>query len=117
MTQPLSELGSDKLARETDQAMAAMQASVESMQDEVLQDSSNSVLPEETQIERSFSTNLDQLASRQPTGKLDDSVSSESVRVPKRTATPGQISDWLKFLPPVDRIATESTNPSSSIQK
>jgi len=117
LKQPFSEQSSDKLARDTDQAMSAMQASIEAMQDELSQDSSNSVLPEETQTVHSVSTNLDQLANRQPTGELDDSVSGESVRVPKRTATPGQISDWLKYLPPVDRIATESTNPSSSIQK
>ena len=117
LKQPFSEQSSEKLALDTDQAMSAVQASVEAMEDELLQDRSNSVLPEETQRVHSVSTNLDQLASTQPTGELDDSISSESVCVPKRTATPGQISDWLKFLPPVDRIATESTNPSSSIQK
>ncbi len=116
LTQPFSEQGSSELARETDQAISAMQVSVESMRDEPSRDSSNSIRPEEPQRERSVSTNLDQLASGQPTGELEGSGSRESIRLPKRTATPGQISDWLKFLPPVDRIATESTNPSSSIQ-
>ncbi len=52
-----------------------------------------------------------------PTNTIDDLVSQpESVASPVQTATPRQINDWLKYLPPIERVASEPSNLPSTIK-
>ena len=115
LSQPLGNPTPAEFGHHAEQATASMEVSVPSTSGELFQNRSEPA--KETQSSLSGLSASDQQVSRQEKDGLGEIVPRTIVNVPKQTATPAEISDWLKFLPSVDRIASEPTSPSSSIQK
>ncbi|MGB1925227.1 MAG: hypothetical protein ACPHL6_01770 [Rubripirellula sp.] len=69
---------------------------------------------EATEVESKLLPSLEQLAENPTNSILDMHAGSNGSEEPIQTSTPRDIDDWLKFLPPVERIASDSDSSVSS---
>ncbi|MEC8475633.1 MAG: hypothetical protein VXZ38_13335 [Planctomycetota bacterium] len=70
----------------------------------------------ESQAENDALPSLEQLASGSGDLTQDTDIHHVSSEKPKETTTPKAIDNWLMFLPAVERIATGTDNPPTSIK-